>query len=239
MTDLNPESHRILVVDDSSDLLLAVKTVLEDVGYQVCTSISGEEALELISAQGLPHLALVDINMPPGMDGFEFCQAVHQYSDLPVVMLTAVAEEDTIVEAIELYAEDYITKPFSLDELLVRVGRVMRRIGEFACPLNSSQPVDPFLTVDFPHYQATVDGNLVPLTPTETKLLYILMRSAGQAVSTDFILRRLWPQDASNENRLRVYLHRLRKKLKVKEPEHNYIRSRRGVGYCFTPYSST
>jgi len=236
MSDFTPEAYRILVVDDSANLLAGVETVLEDVGYEVMTALSGEEALDLIKRLGLPHLALVDINMPPGMDGFEFCEAVHNFSDVPVIMLTAVSQEETIVEAIEQFAEDYITKPFSLDVLRARVRRVLRRLGKFNMPLDPAQKIDPHLSVNFAECQVVLDGQLIQLTPTETKLLYILMRSAPEALNIEFILRRLWPMEPSNKGRLRVYLHRLRGKLKIDRPPHHYIVSQRGTGYRFVPY---
>jgi DNA-binding response OmpR family regulator len=236
MRKFTPEAYRILVVDDSVNLLTGVETVLKDVGYQVMTALSGEEALELIKRVGLPHLALVDINMPPGMDGFEFCEVVNNYSDMPIIMLTAISQEETIVEAIERFAEDYITKPFSLDVLRARVRRVLRRLGDFNGSLDPTQKIDPHLSVNFAECLAVLDDQRIPLTPTETKLLYILMRSSPKAVNISFILRRLWPTEPSNEGRLRVYLHRLRSKLKIDHPSHHYVVSQRGAGYRFVPY---
>jgi len=228
------EFYRILVVDDSSLILRMVKKALEDAGFVIVTAQSGEEALELISRFGLPHLALVDINMPPGMDGFEFCEAVHAFSDLPVIMLTAINEEETIVQAIDQYAEDYITKPFHIGELVARVRRVLRRVGDFAYTLDPLTKVDGHLQVDFPGKQAVVNGETISLTPTEAKLLYILMRNAGRTVTSDFILQRLWPLEIVQEERLRVYVHRLRRKIESAPDSPRYIVSERGVGYTFT-----
>ncbi|HEX6385368.1 MAG TPA: response regulator, partial [Anaerolineae bacterium] len=101
MTDITPQSYRILAVDDSTLILNMVKSMLGHAGFWVMTAASGEEALDLMKQEGLPHLAVVDINMPFGMDGFEFCQTVHEFSDLPIIMLTAVDESETIVQAIE------------------------------------------------------------------------------------------------------------------------------------------
>ena len=210
-----------------------VSSALQKSGFQVSTAASGEEGLELIRRNGLPHLALVDIHMPYGMNGFEFCETVLNYSDLPIIMLTAVDEDDTIIQTIDQYAEDYITKPFNPGELVARVRRVLRRIGDFAYTLSADTVVDERLTVSFPSQRAIVNGNDVALTPTETKLLYILMRNAGQTVTTDFILRRLWPMETVYEDRLRVYVHRLRRKIEARPEEPRYILSQRGVGYSF------
>jgi DNA-binding response OmpR family regulator len=180
-------------------------------------------------------MAIVDIHMPPGMSGFEFCRTVHQFSDLPVIMLTAVNEESTVVEGLEEHAEDYIIKPFNPGELIARVKRVLQRMGDFAYPLQSLTRVDERLRIDFPGRQALVNNKPVSLTPTETKLLYILMRSAGHTVNTDFILRRLWPLEPAYEDRLHVHMHRLRRKIEDKKDKTRprYITSERGVGYTF------
>lgn len=235
MTQFAPENFRILVIDDNHGLLDAVALALKQEGYRCSTADSGEAALSSLREAGLPHLALVDINMPPGMDGFEFCEAVHEFSDLPIIMLTAVGDEDTIVQAIEHHAEDYITKPFSTLVLLARVKRVLRSVGDFAGALEPTQMIDQHLRVSFPDCSVFVDGEPVTLTPTETKLLYILMRSAGQPIPAGFIMRRLWPNAGQDEGRLRVNVHRLRQKLETVQPKHRYIVARRSLGYTFVP----
>lgn len=235
MTESDNTVHRILAVDDDPFNLRIVSHALEQTGYEVITASSGEEALSMITQHGLPHMAIVDIHMPPGMSGFEFCRTVHQFSDLPVIMLTAVNEESTVVEGLEEHAEDYIIKPFNPGELTARVKRVLQRMGDFAYPLQSLTRVDERLRIDFPGRQALVNDKPVSLTPTETKLLYILMRSAGHTVNTDFILRRLWPLEPAYEDRLHVHMHRLRRKIEDKKDKSRprYITSERGVGYTF------
>jgi DNA-binding response OmpR family regulator len=137
------------------------------------------------------------------------------------------------VSAIEQYAEDYMTKPFNGGELAARVRRVLRRVGDFAYTLDPLTKVDERLQVDFAGQRAVIEGEDVSLTPTETKLLYILMRNAGRTVTTDFILRRLWPLEVAYEDRLRVYVHRLRRKIEYADSEPRYILSERGTGYLF------
>jgi DNA-binding response OmpR family regulator len=220
--------QKILVVDDNEYTLAILRHTLERAGYIVLCASSGEEALGVLETQGLPHLAIVDYHMPAGMSGFRFCEIVHQYADLPVIMLTAVHDADVILEGLEIHAEDYIQKPFSPAVLLARVRRVLQRLGSFeAQPLIQ---VDERLAINFTHQEAYLDGKLIPLTPTETKLLYLLMRRAGEPVNTDFILRRIWPQEMAFEDRLHVHVHRLRRKLKHESP---YIVSQRGRGYQF------
>lgn len=226
------QQQTILALDDNVYTLRLVQHALEQANYKVITAASGEEALDLINELGLPHLALVDYHIPTGMSGFEFCHNVHQYSDLPIIMLTAVGDEATVIEGLEKYAEDYIIKPFNPGELVARVQRVLRRIGDFAYAIAPQTQVDHRLMINFPKRTAIVNGEDIPLTPTETKLLYILMRSAGKTVTTDFILRRLWPLEPAYEDRLHVHMHRLRRKIEDNSVPP-YIVSQRGAGYIF------
>ena len=224
--------YRILVVDDDPDIRRLVKIQLEGAGYVALTADSGVDALAVIDRCGMPHLAIVDIGMPL-MNGFEFCEAVLQFSDLPIIMLSAQDEEDTIIKSISNYAEDYVTKPFSPRELIARVERVLRRIGDFGFTLDVATRVDDRLSVDFSHQRALVEGAIVQLTPTETKLLYLLMRNAGRTVTADFLVRRLWPLEETFEDALRVDVHRLRQKIEPFPSQPRYVLTERGTGYCF------
>lgn len=224
--------QRILVVDDDPAIVRLVKDKLEGAGYAVFTANSGRQALDAIARRGMPHLAIVDINMPV-MGGFEFCQAVQEFSDLPVVMLSAVDEEETIIQGINRFAEDYVVKPFSPRELLARVQRVLRRMGDYAYVLDPITQVDDYLGIDFAHQQVSVKDQFIALTPTETKLLYILIRNAGRVVSADFLMRRLWPMEEVFEDTLRVHVHRLRQKVEPIPAQPRYVLTERGLGYSF------
>jgi len=224
--------RRVLAVDDDPDVLRLIRRELEAVGFEVWAAGSSEEALEIVEQRGLPHLALVDILLP-GLDGLGLARRLQEWSDLPIIMLTSVDEEETVVGAIESFAEDYIRKPFKPREMVARVERVVRRIGNFAYALQKLVKVDDRLAVDFPHQRAMVDGRAVPLTATETKLLYVLMRSAGRVVATDFLLRRLWPSDEVFEDSLRVHVHRLRGKIEPDSSRPCYVVTERGSGYRF------
>jgi DNA-binding response OmpR family regulator len=221
-----------LVVDDDPDILRLVSDKLDRAGFEVVAAASGQDALDLIERRGLPHLAIVDLMMP-SMDGFEFCETIQGFTDLPVIMLTAIDEEDTVIRGIQHFAEDYIIKPFSPRELVARVERVLRRIGDFGYALDPVIQVDDYLAVDFGHRQAITNGQTIPLTRTESKLLYILMRNAGRAVSTEFILRRLWPLEEVFEDALRVHVHRLRQKIEPTPGRPHYVVTERGQGYSF------
>jgi DNA-binding response OmpR family regulator len=232
LTDQPPYSQRILVVDDDPAIQHLIRSKLENAGFEVLIADNGQDALDVIRRRGLPHLAVVDINMPV-MDGFAFCEVVQTFSDLPVIFLTAVDEEETIIRGIEYFAEDYVTKPFSPRELLARVQRVLRRIGDFSYALAPAIPVDERLVINFAAQQAIVEGVPIDLTPTETKILYILMQNAGRVVSTDFFLRRLWPLDQVFEETLRVHIHRLRQKIEPEPGKPRHVVTERGEGYRF------
>ncbi|MFL7837647.1 MAG: response regulator transcription factor [Candidatus Promineifilaceae bacterium] len=236
MIETPSDIQRILAVDDNTYTLRLVKHTLEQAGYQVSTAVSGEEAMTLIDRYGLPHLAVVDLHMP-GMSGFEFCHAVHDFSDMPVIMLTAVGNEETVIEGLEKHAEDYIVKPFSGPELVARVSRVLRRMGDFSYTLDSTTIIDDRLAINFPSREAIIDGEPVPLTPTESKLLYILVRNAGRIVTTEFLLNRIWPLQEAQEDRLHVHVHRLRRKIEVDHNQPAYIVAERGTGYRFRGFT--
>ena len=225
-------NQRILIVDDNEYTLRILRHVMEKAGYQVWSAWSGEQALEILEKDGLPDLAVVDYHMEPHMSGFEFCQAVHQFSDLPVIMLTAVQNEELVLSGLENHVEDFIHKPFSPPVVLVRVKSVLERLGSFSSTRPLAQ-VDERLAINFPRKQALINGEPVSLTPIETKLLYVLMRHAGEPVTTDFILRRIWPQEIAFEDRLHVHVHRLRRKIEDKKQPYPYIVSKRGRGYIF------
>jgi DNA-binding response OmpR family regulator len=226
------EQQHILIVDDDAAILNLVKQKLEMAGFATTTALSGAEALNKIRRNGVPHLAIVDISMP-GMDGFEFCERIQRFTDLPIILLSAIDEEDIIVQGIERFAEDYMTKPFSPRELLARVQRVLRRIGDFGYALKPVIHVDDHLEVDFANQHVSIRGNPLSLTPTETKLLYILMRNAGHVVTADFLLHRLWPLEEVYEEALRVHIHRLRRKIETEPGKPRYIVTQRGRGYQF------
>lgn len=225
--------QRILTVDDDQVIRNLIRLKFELAGYEVWTAANGLEGLQMIRERGLPHLAIVDLEMP-GMSGFEFCRTVLSFCDLPIIILTATETEDVVVEGIEQYAEDYVTKPFSPRELLARTQRVLRRIGDFKYTLAAETRVDKRLAIDFANQRAQVDGEWTELTPTECKLLYLLMRNAGHTVTTDFILRRLWPQQEVFEDALRVHIRHLRQKIEQDASAPNYVLTDRGVGYRFS-----
>lgn len=228
------QAKLVLAVDDDADILAVIRAALEREGLEVRTASSGVEALEKIRQQGLPHLLIVDLLMP-GLDGIAVCSAVKEFSDVPIIILTAVDTKETRVDLIERFAEDYIVKPFEPRELTVRVLRLLRRINDFSYALEPVIRVDERLAVDLAGQRAIVEGQPVNLTPTESKLLYLLMQGASRPINTAYLLNRLWPGSEVFEDTLRVHIHRLRQKIEPADGERRYIVTERGSGYAFRP----
>ncbi|MFW6096777.1 MAG: response regulator transcription factor [Chloroflexota bacterium] len=226
------EIQQILAVDDNENMRTLLQVVLEQAGYEVLIASSGEEALTIMRRRGMPHLALLDINMPE-MSGFELAESIRETSDLPVIFLTAVDHERKVVEGLERYADDYIVKPFHVNELVARVQRVLRRVDNFDYRSDPLVRIDERLQIDFSAQEAVVNGERVSLTPTEGKLLDILVTNRGRTIPTDRLLERIWPAEKASEDRLYVAVYRLRQKLKGEDGEWDYIVTRSGLGYVF------
>ena len=222
----------VLCVDDDADIRRVLRHTLELSGLACAEAASGQAALDWVSRNGLPHAAIVDIRMP-GMTGLELCDRLHAYSDVPVILLTAVDDEPTMVRSIETFAEDYVLKPFRPAVLVARVKRLLRRGSGGARTQGPEVPVDERLSLRFQRQEAVVDGVVVPLTPTETKLLYVLLRGAPRSVRNAHLLARVWPREEVFEDTLRVHVHRLRQKLEPDPARPRYLVTDRGVGYRF------
>lgn len=223
---------RILLVDDEPDIRWTVSQVLEDEGFEVTTAGSAEEALSRIETEGIPHLAVVDIMMPE-IDGLELCRRLHEFSDLPVILLTAVDDQRTITQAIRQFAEDYVVKPFDPDELAARVRRVLARFETFEHASGPALVIDERLTLELGAGRALVGGEPVELTPTESHILHILVRARGRTVSTEHLLERIWPREEVFEDSLRVHVHRIRRKIEQEPSTPRHVLTERGVGYRF------
>jgi two-component system response regulator VicR len=222
--------ERVLAVDDEPRFLEIIRFNLEAAGYSVASAASGEEALTSFAA-GEPDLILLDL-MLPGVDGFDVCAKVRERSSCPIIMLTAKGAEEDKVRGLRLGADDYVTKPFSAQELLARVEAVLRR----SRPPEGAEREPPIvvgdLRIDRQRKEVTVDGREVRLSPTEYRLLLCLAEDRGVVLGRDELLTRVWGKAYAGEDEiLRVTLWRLRQKLADDPSAPRYIVTRPGLGY--------
>jgi two-component system, OmpR family, response regulator VicR len=222
--------ERILAVDDEPRYLEIIHFNLETAGYRVLSAASGEEALETQQSED-PDLIVLDV-MLPGIDGFEVLRQVRERSSCPIIMLTAKGAEEDKVRGLRLGADDYVTKPFSAQELLARVEAVLRRARP---PEDVERPAKieiGDLHIDQQSKQVSLAGEEVRLSPTEYRLLLCLALNAGVLLSRDDLLSQVWGKAYRGEDEiLRVTLWRLRQKLADDPSEPRYIVTRPGLGY--------
>ncbi len=206
---------------------------LESSGYRVLTATSGEEALHIIARESL-DLVILDVRMP-GMDGFEVCERIREFSMMPIVMLTAKSESADKVKGLHLGADDYITKPFAAEELLARVEAVLRR-SRFSDRIGPNPTLSwGELYIDFAQRRVTMRGKEVRLTPTEYRLLHCLAAYAGRVVPQEEIQEKVWgPEYREQFEGVRVYIRRLRQKIEEQPEAPMYIITHAGVGYSLS-----
>ncbi len=220
---------RILVVDDEPRYLRLVSYNMKAAGYEVVTAASGEEALTAVAAQD-PDLLILDVRLP-GIDGYQVCARVREFSTVPIIMLTAKGEQRDKVTGLRQGADDYITKPFGAEELVARVEAVLRR-GRIAEPATPATVTVGELSVDLGRRRVTVGGRSVQLSATEYRLLQCLALSAGRVVVQGQIQEQVWgPEYRENYEGLRVYIRRLRQKIEKDPGNPEYIVTWPRVGY--------
>ncbi|HLT20606.1 MAG TPA: response regulator transcription factor [Thermomicrobiales bacterium] len=223
---------RILVVDDEPQILRALNAGLRANSYEPVLAADGEEALTR-AATDPPNVIVLDLQMP-GTDGLEVIRQIREWSTVPIIVLSAHAEERDKVQALDTGADDYLTKPFGMEELLARIRVALRRANRAA----SGDPVLDFgrLRIDLAARVVTLDGEEVHLTPTEYELLRELATNAGKVMTHQMLLTRVWgPASEGSTNYLRVYINQLRHKLEPDAARPRYILTDPGVGYRFRP----
>ena len=234
---LPPVRPTVLLVDDDRTLLSVLSRRVERAGYVTRSAASGAAALKDLETDW-PALMVVDLMMP-GMDGFELCRRVKQLADLPIIVLSAVDASEAKVNALELYAEDYVTKPFDPDELVARIHRVLRR-ASIGSPQISLDGGD--IEVDLATRRLSTPSATHQLTPTEARLLQVLAASVDRVIPTDELLSRVWTDaDGADPSYLWVTVRRLRRKLEADPDQPRYLITERGIGYRLnsgTPSSS-
>ena len=221
----------VLVVDDEPQILRVMRASLPPRGYDVRVAANGQEAIRLIEKQ-MPDLVILDLIMP-GMSGLEVCRIIRKTSSVPIIVLSARGVESDKISALDLGADDYVTKPFSMDELLARMRAVLRRF-------TSTEAEEPVLnvgdiTIDVSSRQVLVAGKEIKLTPKEFDVLKHLMTNAGKVVTRQTLLQSVWGSKSLEQaGYLRVFINQLRRKIEPDPENPRYILTEPWIGYKFS-----
>jgi two-component system, OmpR family, KDP operon response regulator KdpE len=221
--------ERILVCDDDRQIIRALRLMLREAGYEVLTSETGEGALDLAAVRG-PHAAIVDL-MLPDIPGIEVCRRLRDWSDIPILVLSAIGEESAKIEALQNGADDYVTKPFGPGELIARIAALLRRAGRVA-----SEPriEADGLVIDLAAHRVLLDEEEIRLTPIEFSLLRVLATNRGLLITHRALLTEVWgPEYGDAMPLLRTHIANLRAKLAAGGQGKNFIRTDAGIGYRF------
>lgn len=225
------EQRRILIVDDEEGLRELVKINLEHEGYGVVQAENGAEGLNLVREEK-PDLVILDVMMPE-MDGWEVCREIRSFSTMPVLMLTARSQSQDVVAGLDSGADDYLVKPFNMDELNARVRALLRRVPSPNRPVAAGKGE---ISIDKQKREVLVRGESVDLTPTEYDLLLLLAENAGIVMSHETLLQGVWGQEYTKDNDyLKVYIWHLRRKLEQDPRDPKLLLTEWGVGYRLVP----
>ena len=224
--------YNLLICDDQPDIVNALKIYLAPEGYQLFEAFTGKQALEIVKNNDI-HLILMDIMMP-GMDGITATSRIREFSNAPIILLTAKSETEDKVLGLNVGADDYITKPFVPMEVLARVRSQLRRYATLG---SKPEPNSGIITVgnvslDDRTKSVTVDGKNVPLTPTEYSILHTLMENPGKVFSTKYLYESVWQEAAlGSEGAVAVHIRHLREKIEINPSEPRYLKVVWGQGY--------
>lgn len=221
----------IIVVDDDPGILKLVSLNLQLEGFRVVTAADGKEAVQLVHDEQ-PALVLLDIMMPV-MDGFQACERIREFSEVPIIMLTAKGGIEDVVRGLDTGADDYVVKPFSINELVARVKAVLHRTK---FPQEMPQPsfASGDLNIDFAQHQVKIGDSEIVLPPTEYRILCLLARNAGRVITHEQLLTEVWGREYRGDTHiLQVAIARLRKRLGDDPGNPKYIATRPGIGYTF------
>jgi len=222
----------ILTADDDPQLLRLVMRNLQLEDYNVLVASDGKQALEQIETHQ-PDLVLLDVMMPK-MDGFTVCQRVREFSAVPIIIVTARGQDQDKIRGLDLGADDYLTKPFSVDELLARVRAVLRRTQIMVNDQTAAMRASTFgeLSIDFTQHLVPMAGRKITLTPIEYRIISYLALNAGRVVTQDLLLEHVWGAEYVGESHmLQVNVNRLRRKLEADPTHPRYILTKVGIGY--------
>ncbi|TDA70600.1 MAG: response regulator [Clostridia bacterium] len=224
---MTAKGARVLIIDDETPIRRLLKVALEAHGYEVAGAASGRQGLQQ-AALLHPDLVILDLGLPD-LDGLEVVKRLREWSRVPIIILSIREQEDDKIKALDAGADDYVTKPFSMGELLARMRAALRHAAQ-----NSDEPVLTFggLTIDLARRLVTVEGREVKLTPTEYELLKNLALNAGRVMTHRQLLRTIWgPEYQEETHYLRVYIGQLRRKIETDPTRPRYIITEPGVGY--------
>ena len=223
------EQPTILIADDEPQMVGIIAYALQMAGFQVVMAYDGLQALQQVEKHH-PDLVILDVMMP-GIDGFEVCRRVRNETTIPVLLLTVKDEQADVIEGLELGADDYMTKPFSTRELVLRVQAVLRRTRVRQVTVVESGP----LRIDFERRSVTLHGLPVELTPLEYRLLACLAANGGRVLTWQALLKEVWQLDLwqGSKEMVKVQIHRLRQKLEPNPAQPTFIHTVRGAGYRF------
>ena len=228
------EMNHVLIVEDDKEIREGVEIYLKSQGYVVFQAADGVEGLEVIEKEEI-HLAIVDVMMPR-MDGIQMTVKLREKYDFPVIFLSAKSEEVDKIMGLNMGADDYITKPFTPMELLARVNSQLRRYRRFMEKLDQKEKMENIyiiggLELNEDTMEASVDGEPVKLTPTEYKILLLLMKNPGRIFSAEEIYERVWNERAINTDTIMVHVRNIREKIEINPKEPKYLKVVWGVGY--------
>ncbi|MGA1999420.1 MAG: response regulator transcription factor [Terriglobales bacterium] len=227
------EKHKILIVDDEPQITRVLKTTLSSHGYSTRTASDGDDAVQVLK-EWSPDLVITDLRMP-NMDGLQLCRHLRTKSQIPIIVLSVRGEERTKVEALDAGADDYVTKPFSTNELLARVRAALRRASSVPQPDSQAIDVGDF-RIDLQAHSVHVRKQEVKLTPKEFDVLAYLARRPGKVVTHRGLLAAVWGDTSTEQPEyLRVVIGHLRKKLEPDESAPRYIVTEPWIGYRFNP----
>ena len=225
------EQRRILVVDDEAGLRELVRINLEHEGFAVFQAENGAQCLEMVH-ESRPDLVIMDVMMPE-MDGWEACKKIREFSTVPVLMLTARVQSQDIVAGLDSGADDYLLKPFNMDELMARVRALLRRVPSPNRPVAAGNGE---IVIDKQKREVRVRNEVVDLTPTEYDLLLLLAENAGAVMEHEALLRGVWGQEYTKDNDyLKVYIWHLRRKIELDPRDPKVLLTEWGVGYRLVP----
>jgi two-component system KDP operon response regulator KdpE len=225
---------KVLIVDDEIQIRRLIQTGLSGYGYKVITAANGLEALTT-AAQQAPDIILLDISLGNPPDGLEVCRRLREWTKIPIIILSVRGEERTKVEALDAGADDYLTKPFGMEELRARIGAVLRRTNMEPSSTPAAEIQVGALAIDLANRRVTVEGDEVHLTPKEYDLLRLLATNPGKVMTHRTLLSKVWGSEYSGmDHYVRVFINQIRKKLRENPARGvRYILNEPGVGYRF------